>query len=225
MLTKIWKTDMLKSLKIITENIIADNHWWVHYSQYRCYHQNTCNNDEFITLCMPVVTVQYSIMTDIAVSMHGLTRVTDSSVALIRRVIWGIILLTGLGFSFYNIIIQTLYYSNTPINVRFEIVRKKLLPLPVITFCNYNSLTMSSIRAWGLQDTIMNSYPLWVELNKTEPNYDQYNFTGVDEEFWRDFYDIHSPDVKDLVIQVQLIIKAPIELIYIFYFLKQTVDR
>lgn len=136
------------------------------------------------------------------VSMHGLSRVTNSSVNWPRRIFWSVILLTGLGFSCYNIALQSMHYSQTPVNVLIDVKANKTLSLPVITICNYNSVTRSTINRVGIRKLIERSLPFWFDFNQSEPDYSQYNFTAVDESVWSSFYDKHTPSIEDIILQV-----------------------
>lgn len=121
------------------------------------------------------------------VSIQGLSIALNERAGYARRIIWGLLILAGLYFTGYNIIIQSIYFSGTPINVRFDIPRVKSLPFPVVTVCNFNSIALSTLVTVNEVQLLEQMKPLPFGENVSEMIFPKFMET-LNSSFWTKFY-------------------------------------
>ncbi|KAL9964428.1 hypothetical protein ACROYT_G028070 [Oculina patagonica] len=84
-------------------------------------------------------------------TLHGLQHVFKSQTAL-RRIIWALLLLSGIGwFSYQSSKLLAKYYSY-PVTTKVTLVYEDAPQFPAITICNFNMFRLSLVKAKGYED-------------------------------------------------------------------------
>ena len=86
-------------------------------------------------------------------TLHGLQHVFTSQTPL-RRIIWALLLLSGIGwFSFQSSKLLTKYFSY-PVTTKVTLVYEDAPEFPAVTICNFNMFRASAVKANGYEDLL-----------------------------------------------------------------------
>ena len=86
-------------------------------------------------------------------TLHGLQHVFTSQTPL-RRIIWALFLLSGIGwFSFQSFKLLTKYYSY-PVTTKVTLVYEDAPEFPAVTICNFNMFRTSVVKANGYEELL-----------------------------------------------------------------------
>ncbi len=78
------------------------------------------------------------------VEIMGLKPIFSADSHIVRRLLWAIIVLCGIGFAVFQIQSQISVYLSWPVTISVNISYVPELPFPRVIFCNYNSYKKSS---------------------------------------------------------------------------------
>ena len=86
-------------------------------------------------------------------TLHGLQHVFTSQTPL-RRIIWALLLLSGIGwFSFQSSKLLTKYYSY-PVTTKVTLVYEDAPEFPAVTICNFNMFRTSAVKVHGYEELL-----------------------------------------------------------------------
>ena len=99
-------------------------------------------------------------------TLHGLSHIVSSRTVL-RRVLWCIFLLTGIGYVSYQWTWLVRKYLSYPVNSKVTVEFESTLEFPAITICNFNMLRQSFVDQENLGNVgkyvLNNKLPWWQE--------------------------------------------------------------
>jgi len=79
------------------------------------------------------------------VSVVGLRHVANPSASAFRRSIWILLILTGAGFTTFQIQNRIRYYADYPVNVLIRVEHMEEMRFPTVTICNENMASLSRV--------------------------------------------------------------------------------
>ncbi len=143
------------------------------------------------------------------VSLSGMKQACDHSVPVWWRSVWVVLIIGGLGFSFYQIGCQVLYYRSKPISVRMSMEARVEMKFPPVTFCNFNPSRMSALESHGLthlapflgdaKSSAMNTQRRSQSVGDDETN--EWRDSGLD---WEQVYRELAHQLNDMLLEVRV---------------------
>ncbi|XP_050413850.2 uncharacterized protein LOC126828235 [Patella vulgata] len=91
-------------------------------------------------------------------SLHGLRYIWDYETFTLRRIIWLLLVLGGIGLMSFQIVDRLLYFMSFPVTVNLHVNYNKSLLFPAVTFCNQNAFRSSASAEHGRYQLINNMY-------------------------------------------------------------------
>ena len=83
------------------------------------------------------------------VSIVGIRYVFEGNAHLLRRLLWLILVLGGVGFLFYQVVDRVQYFLSYPTTVSVRMRYNNTLRLPTVTICNENLVKKSVTDSFG----------------------------------------------------------------------------
>lgn len=138
-----------------------------------------------------------------SVCMQGLKPILDRQSWVLRRVLWMLVVVSALGFTFYEIHIQLSTYLSTPITVRVDVERSKDMAFPVVTLCNNDAITTSFVQSVNAVKEVKAAVPLFyseqtwkMDFSHFDINHSQYQSIG-----WGKFFENGAHSLKTSLLE------------------------
>ncbi|XP_070560652.1 acid-sensing ion channel 1C-like isoform X1 [Ptychodera flava] len=113
--------------------------------------------------------------------ISGMKFLAGKSVVPLRRIVWLLVLLAGLGLLSYQIWDRVSYFVDYPLNVNVKLNYVEELTFPAIAICNFNMFTLTYTNEVNLTGIL---YEMYGTFN---PNFDNYDIEiTTSEQFYRD---------------------------------------
>ncbi|XP_077984712.1 acid-sensing ion channel 1C-like [Glandiceps talaboti] len=108
--------------------------------------------------------------------ISGVKFVIGASVVPLRRTLWLLVLLAGVGIMSYQVWERITYFASAPMNVNVEINYVQNLTFPAIAICNFNMYRKSVTDFYNVTDLITSMYGTF------DPDFTGIDFTGTDND-------------------------------------------
>ena len=83
------------------------------------------------------------------ISVIGLKNCFDKSRSKLRRVLWALLIILGIGVALYQISDRITYYFSYPTSTDINMINADELDFPQVTICNENAARMSIARKYS----------------------------------------------------------------------------
>ena len=86
-------------------------------------------------------------------TLHGIQHVFTSA-AMLRRIIWAVFLLAGIGYFSFQCTVLVKKYFSYPVSTKVTLEHESSPEFPAVTICNFNMLRQSKVDTQNLSDIV-----------------------------------------------------------------------
>ncbi|ELU18124.1 hypothetical protein CAPTEDRAFT_206790 [Capitella teleta] len=129
-------------------------------------------------------------------TLHGVREITEEQPFNVRRVIWVVLVLAGLGAFFYQMTTSVLAFIGFPVTVNIRINYNQTIEFPAVTICNHNSFRMSKVAEMDAYQLITDMYV----ADDTEIDWEHEPIANISK---LEFYNIVAHSQEDFIVSCQ----------------------
>ncbi len=129
-------------------------------------------------------------------TLHGMHNIFSSQTTF-RRIIWTLLLLSGVGYFSYQSSELLKKYFNFPVTTKSTLVYEKEPDFPAVTICNFNMMRNSVVSEYNFGEVIDHALmsKSGAEMNDTEIDWSLYEDVNIS-----DVYHIAGHQMSDMIL-------------------------